>query len=546
MIKGANVTLATSGGALALESTALIDARQLDGSGNVTGPAGAIAFTAPAITVAGGASLYGGFVGFGFTENGLTLSGGTATGKTGAGGQLSNDTVASYIAATNGTGTFVLGDAGTLTLASGAQIDGTPGAGNVGVALAAPSYVVNPGAKIDAATISVNPTTSAVVVGIAGDTGVTLTNQTIAQVIAAGGSATTQFSISASGSITLDPNARIDTRELGTNNISAMSPLAVALSAPSIIMDKGAQIFADAVNGPGTSFTGGAVTLTATSTDYQASGAASATATIAIDGTISAGSITATATATAKSVYALNANNTSPGNMATVLTGSLLTDLSPFALQPGYVQAGATSSVIVGADTVLNATGAVTLSAKSVGEAADPAVGVAKSGALFAAGVVVGQLNQGATVTVASGATISASSLDVAAVNSDKLDVSTEQVSGPSFKTYGADNKAPAVQIDFAYGEATITSTAQIMSGATIDVSGANSAVDVLARNDNSFTVGATSDALQGGKVGAAIAIGDFNSTATAHEGASIGTAGAPVGSVTVVGQSETATEPAT
>ena len=541
-IKGANIALAASTKAITLETTASIDARQLDASGTITGPAFDIALQAPSISVASGANLHGSTVAFAFTESGLTLSG-SATGQTGTGGVLSNDTVAAYIAAMKGTGTFVLEDAsGTLTLAAGSMIDGTSNGGAVGVELSSAGLAVNPQAQINAGVVSIAPTSNAVVIGDASDANANLTNQTIAQVIQATGGLAQEISISASGSITLDATAIIDTRELGSGGTSVIKPLDVALSAPTITMDKGAQILAQAVNDTNapSPFVGGAVTLTANSSDYKAIGAASATAAIFLDGTINAASIAANATATAESVYALNANNTSPGNLATVLVGSLLTDLLPFALQPGYVQASATASVAVGADAVLKATGNVALNARSVGVASDPAIGLSTSGALFAAGVVVGQLNQSATATIASGATIKATSLDVAATNSATLDVQTEQVSGPTVKGYGADNRAPAIQIDFAYGEASIDSAATIASGAMIDVSGAGSAVDLLARNDNSFTSSATSDALTGGKVGAAIAIGDFNSSAIAHEGASIGTSIASVGSVSVVAQSET------
>ena len=73
-------------------------------------------------------------------------------------------------------------------------------------------------------------------------------------------------------------------------------------------------------------------------------------------------------------------------------------------------------------------------------------------------------------------------------------------------------------------------------------MTGAGSAVSVLARNDNSFSVGALSYARTGGAVGMAVAISDFNSNATAHVGANIGTSGAQVGNVTVSAQDETAT----
>ncbi|HEY1943653.1 MAG TPA: leukotoxin LktA family filamentous adhesin, partial [Roseiarcus sp.] len=545
-IKGGAIALTAATAPITLEATASIDARQLDGQGNVVGLPFNIALSAPSIAVASGASLYGDVDAFAFTESALTL-GGAATGQTGANGVISNDTIAAYIASMNGAGTFLLSAAGpnsSITLSSNAKLDGTANNGAVGISLSADAYSVSPGAQVITSVLAIDQNQSDVVIGDKSDPNATLTNQTIAALIQATGSITATFSIDAADSITLDPTAMIDTRELGTGGVSTTNALNVALAAPVITIDKGAEILAEAVNpaNAASPASSGAVTLTANATSYEAIGLASATTNISIDGTITGASIVANATSTAESSFALNANNTSPGNLATVLVGSLLLDLSPLALQPGYVQANASATISVGSGAVLTA-GNVTLDAHTVGVASDPAIGLAGSGAFLAAGVVVGQLNQTATTTIASGATVNASSLDVAATNSATLDIQSEQISGLEISpeaALGAQGQAPSIQIDFTYAEASIASSADIASGANINVSGTGGSVDVLARNDNSFNSSATSDAFNGGKIGAAIAIGDFNSSAVAHVGASIGSQTAPVGSVSVVAQSET------
>ncbi len=546
-IKGGAIALTAAAAPITLEATASIDSRQLDPPNNVTGLPFNIALSAPSIAVASGASLYGNVDAFAFTESTLTV-GGAGTGQTGANGVISNDTIAAYIAAMNGAGTFLLSAAGpnnSITLSSNAKLDGTANNGAVSISLSADAYSVSSGAQVITSDLAIDQNQSDVVIGDHTDPNATLTNQTIAALIQATGSVTTTFSIDAGNSITLDPTAIIDTRELGTDGLSTTNALNVALAAPMITIDKGAQILAQAVNPANAAnpFSSGAVTLTANATSYEAIGLASATTNISIDGTITGASIAANATSTAESSFALNANNTSPGNLATVLVGSLLLDLSPLALQPGYVQANASATVTVGADAVLTAAGNVTLNAHTVGVASDPAIGLAGSGAFLAAGVVVGQLNQTATTTIASGATINASSLDVAATNSATLDIESEQISGLEISpeaSLGAQGQAPSIQIDFTYAEASIASSADIASGANIDVSGDGSSVDVLARNDNSFNSSAKSDAFNGGKIGATIAIGDFNSSAVAHVGSSIGSETSPVGSVSVVAQSET------
>ncbi|WP_082540812.1 leukotoxin LktA family filamentous adhesin [Pseudolabrys sp. Root1462] len=358
------------------------------------------------------------------------------------------------------------------------------------------------------------------------------------------GGGVVSISISAA---TITINGTIDTRSyagaLATDVLSASSKVStgnsgsVTLTAPSITIGSGGKIFAD-VNNNGTSYTGGTVSMVATKSDYKAIGVASATAEININGTIAARSISAAATATAQSVYALNSNNTSPGDMATVIGGTLLLNLLPLGLTPGYVQSEANATVNVGGTAHLiaqnDSTGSISLTARTTTVSSDPALGLS-NGSFLAGSVVVGSVRNNATVNIANGANISGGgALTVAAVNSATVDIKSATISG-IFGQQGA-----VVVFSVAYADADVNAAATIASGATIAMSGTGSSVNVLARNDNSFGVAANSYARNGGAAGTALAISDFNSSAVAHVGADIGSATNKVGNVTILAQDET------
>ncbi|MBS0536807.1 MAG: leukotoxin LktA family filamentous adhesin [Proteobacteria bacterium] len=346
---------------------------------------------------------------------------------------------------------------------------------------------------------------------------------------------------------TITINGTIDTRSyagtLAADVLSALSKVStgnsgsVTLTAPSITIGSGGKIFAD-VNNSGTSYTGGTVSMVATASDYKAIGIASANATININGTIAARSISAAATATAQSVYALNSNNTSPGDMATVIGGTLLLNLLPLGLTPGYVQSQANATVNVGGTAHLiaqnDSSGSISLTARTTTVSSDPALGLS-NGSFLAGSVVVGSVRNNATVNIANGANVSGGgALTVAAVNSATVDIKSATISG-IFGQQGA-----MLVFSVAYADADVNAAATIASGATIAMSGTGSSVNVLARNDNSFAVAANSYARNGGAAGTALTISDFNSSAVAHVGADIGTAANKVGNVTILAQDET------
>ena len=350
--------------------------------------------------------------------------------------------------------------------------------------------------------------------------------------------------LDANDSITI--NGVIDTRAYATYLSSPVTGLlsasnvastgnsgSITLVAPTITINSGGALYADA-NGK----TAGAVTLTASTTNDIAIGYASANSAITIDGAITGASISANATAQAESVYALNSNNSSPGNMATTIGLALLINLDPLNLSPGYVQSNGTATVTVGGTLTAqsNSSGDIDLTAHTIDVSSDPALGLSAASTFIAGGVVVGSTDATAKVEIQSGAHVTGGgTLTAAATNDATLGIKTATITG-----FGGFQGAPVV-ISVAYGDSSVNATAQIDSGAHIAMTGAGSAVDILARNDNSFTVGALSYARNGGAVGVAIAISDFNSSAIAHDGANIGTSAAPAGAVTISAQDETA-----
>ncbi len=357
--------------------------------------------------------------------------------------------------------------------------------------------------------------------------------------------------LDANNSITID--GVIDTRKytndttapvagiLTSVNPSTGNSGSITLDAPTITIASGAALYADVYNSSGHSFTGGAVTLTANATNNNPIGLASATSSITINGAITGASIAANATADAEAVYAFDSNN-NPPDMARVSGLQIGLDLSPLSLSPGYVQSRGSATVTVGTTGALTASstssGNIQLTAHTKANSSDPMVGLSPGGAAFAAGVVVGMTDATAKVEVEDGATVTGGgTLTVAATNDATVAIKAMVVSG-FFGLTGA----PAV-VTVVYGEAEVNSSALIDSGASVSFSGLGSAVDILARNDNFFSAAATSYARNGGAAGVAVAITDFNSSATAHDGASIGTSGSKVGSVTILAQDATASD---
>ena len=542
-IYGANIAL-TSDQTITLAASSQINA--LNQNIHVTGAPFDIALSAPAFSVTSGASLLGNVVDFNFTGSSGTVTIGNS-------GNLTNGTIDNYIAAANGSTTFELSAATSITLNSDAAING--GAIPIIITLYAPTFTVASGATITASTVGFAFNQDNVYIGSSSCTPcdpnsslpgfVSNTEITSLANVAAVGKST--LAITANDNITIDTggiisyaygvsliaaaitvNGTIDTRSSSANS----GP--VSLNAPTITINTGGAIYAGANNG----HTGGTVTLTANSTDNIPFGLATASTSITIDGTITANSISAIATSQAESVFALNSNNFSAGSISEVLGISLLFDLSPLGLTPGYVQANSSATVTVGGTLTAasNSGGSITLQAQNTVVAEDPALALTASNPFVGGSVIVGSVRANAKVEIQSTAVISGGgTLTVAATNGATVDIKATVISG-LFGTLSS-----LIDFTVVYGDASVNALAEIDAGAQINMSGG--AVDVFARNDNNFTASALSYAAGGGAAGISVAIGDFNSGAIAQINTSIGTPANPVGSVAVLAQDETASD---
>ena len=570
-ITGGNIALTTDQQPIAIASTGLIDARQLDNNSAPTGPALTIALSGPSVTVAAGAQLRAGTVDFGITHGAVIIGDPTAdSADAGNSGFISNATVASYIAAMGGSGIFELSAATSITLDAHAAI--TAGSA-MAVWLQAPSLAHSAGAKVTAGIAHFAFDRDDVIVGTSADTADAgkagfVTNGEIANLLQiAAGSGT--FAISADDTITIDADGVIDGRNpggspigisLGAKTITVAGTLeggatalnagnaitlaatgviatnlldgsghstgnaqSITLTAPSITLAAGSQVLANAVNTTGpsaTTFTNGDVTLTATSSMNLPVGPASASTGITIAGTIKGGNIDTELSATAISSY----TDSSVGFEA-LAAQTLLASL--LGINGGYVGGTSSSTLDVSSGAIISGSGSVTLAAAGSERAEDPAFVVALTSP-FAAAVVVGEISGSVTTQIDSGATITAGgALTVSARNTALVTLLAATITTQS-TPFG---------LTVAYGGGNVTTAASIASGATISAG----SLDVSAYNSNSFSVAATTNSFGGGKASFALALSDFTTAATATLGASVGTNASKVGNVTVQAASITA-----
>ncbi|MCP2208780.1 leukotoxin LktA family filamentous adhesin [Bradyrhizobium diazoefficiens] len=448
------------------------------------------------------------------------------------------------IASANGNaGEIRLKAAQNLTVAGGARFDASAKTGNAGLVDFSANGIIDigKGIKVDlsadngkAGTLLIDPTD--VVVGDAaqGDSGVTLSNSSIANALA-GLSAGADYLIQADHSITLAAHAMIDARRLDGSGHSTGNANNVIIDAPNIEIMNGAQILAQSVNFGGTTYADGNVTLRATASDIKLSGQATAATAITVDGKITGGIISITATSTAVSSFL---NGSVAGDFA--LVGSTLA-ASLLGLNGGYVAASATATININSHADINGRGDVTISAHATETASDPAVASTLLGSVtpVAAGVVVGKIDGTATTNVASGATVNAGgNLEVKALNDATIAV-----------TALAASTSAQIVPTVAYSKGSVSTTANVATGAHIAaglVNTSGSTLKVRAINNNSFSTSATSVAAPGtgasGAVGGAFAISDITTSATATLGASLGTdtANRMNGSVLVEATSDT------
>lgn len=438
---------------------------------------------------------------------------------------IGKNTKLSIASRTGDAGEIRLKAAQNLTVAGGAKFDASAKTGNAGLVDFSANGVIDVGRGVavnvaapngKAGTLLFDPIDLVVGDASQGDTGVTLSNSSIANALA-GLSAGADYLIQADNSITLAAHALIDARRLDGSGHSTGNANNVIIDAPNIEIMNGAQILAQSVNFGGTNYTDGNVTLRATASDIKLSGQATAATAITVDGKITGGTVSITATSTAVSSFL---DGSSVGALALVgptLAGSLL------GLNGGYVAASATAIININSHADINGRGDVNISAHASETASDPAIASTLLGSLtpVAAGVVVGKIDGIATTNVASGATINAGrNLEIKALNDATIAASALAASTSA-------QIVPTV----AYSKGSVTTIANVESGAhiaagTVNTSG--STLKVRAINNNSFSTSATSVAAPGlgasGAVGGAFAISDITTSVTATLGASLGT----------------------
>ena len=441
--------------------------------------------------------------------------------------------VANYIAAVNGSQTLLLSaQANTLNLNADAVINA---GSTMKVALQARTLNVMSGAQITAGAAAFAFDQDNVIIGSsadpsAGSAGFVNNTQIASLMLALSG--TSAFEISANNSITLNATAVIDSRSLNASQNSQANSRNVTLTAPTITMAQGSKILAQAVNFGGSTFTSGTVTLSANASDNRSSGHARATTGITIDGQITGGAINISAASEAVSSFSSNILSDF-AVLGQAIPGLIL------GLNGGYVAASATATVAINSHANITGSGNVTISANGKEVAEDPVIASTLLGfSPVGAGVVVGTISGNVSTNVASGATISAGgSLNINAVNDATLKVAAV-----------AATTSALVVATVAYSEVSVTTTANVATGANLTVgtaTGSTGGFALRALNNNSFATGATSVALStpalNGGVGGAVAISNATTSATATLGASLGTAAnRMVGSVLVEATSNT------
>lgn len=438
-----------------------------------------------------------------------------------AGGNVDLQAGANIIARGNGEnsagGTVYVYGANSATFATGAAIDASAGAtGNGGaIELSAKNTVNLDGGQFRAGAEN----------GAAGSVLIDPNDVTISASVLANDGANYSFT---ADSITVNGNVIISTRQISSANQTAASIDAtlyntsnstgnsgsITLTAPSIVLNPGARLYSHAINSGGTTHTGGDITLTASKTwsPTLVGGHlldASATTGILIDGAILRGrNITASATSDARYEWAGDALNIAT-HVATEFATQML--FAYTGLNVGAAISKGTSSVVVKNGSTLDATGGtVTLGATTTTKSESIRIGldIMTQNTVANVGFVWGQTDATATVDVQSGATIKAATLDMSARNNATMDVNVIGIS-----------KDTSINAAAAVTAAKVHSTANIDANATIDVTGN---VSVKARNVNSFNTSATAMALGVGKVGAALAFVDNNTSATATVGANL------------------------
>lgn len=308
----------------------------------------------------------------------------------------------------------------------------------------------------------------------------------------------------------------------------------------------GPQVTLDSEGSSGTTIGAGKITLRAVqaaanggglldlSTVYQSvspvivsSAKPSATATIDIYGTIEGGDVSLSASAQAASSFAANPQEQSVAESIFQHLGLPTGPTDPL-LQAYHYASSANAQVIVhhGAQITGNNVSLVSDAQPTISLGDGNAVPTGEYFTAMAAelnGTSTAQINTGATVSAADG-------LNVNATAEPSMDVTVADA---------VSNTSVAPSVTLAYGKATIRTTAQIETGAIINMTNAGN-VEIDAANNQSFALKASAAPTTTGaskvNVGIAAVIGNYSTQAIANEGASLSN----VGDVTVNAVSNT------
>jgi hypothetical protein len=308
----------------------------------------------------------------------------------------------------------------------------------------------------------------------------------------------------------------------GTIHIVAGGALGTsdALIAGDLLADGGITIAASSIDITSTGLldardkvttnTHGNVTLTASSVQEVGMGIALAESSVTLAGQVHANDVTATAKSTATASFYEDPT-----------AGLAIMALGPFTGAGFYLMAAdAEATVNVEGTANVQASGNVTMASES--HALSQASQINTSGGKGSLSAIYNTSDATSTTRIKSGATVqSEGDLAVTAHNEAFIAASALDV-------IAAD--ANKVVIAIAVGESDVDATAVIESGAVL---GADSLV-LAAENQNYYSVSASAMGLKDTEYGIAVAVGDFNTNATAEMGASLGTATAKTGDVSI------------
>ena len=255
----------------------------------------------------------------------------------------------------------------------------------------------------------------------------------------------------------------------------------------------------------------GDIVITASASQSVGIGAATVSTGVDLSGTIHADDLTVTAKSIAKSSF-----YEEPGTAIGQVTSGALAGASFYLMD-----ADADATVNVNSTANIAASGDVTLAseAHAITDASALTLGNALPAALAA---VYATSDATSTTHVKNGATIDAEgALEVTAHNE-------AFVSATAFEVIATDSNQLAVAA--AVGESDVNATAKIDSGVSLDADN----LVLAAENQNYYYVSATAYGLKNTRYGVAVAIGDFDTNATAELGSSLGTAQDKTGNINI------------